>query len=183
MYYPNTKAVLSPSRINSYPTEIIVNKDNTAGQVLATDLPDCSNPYYNGIGISIRGETEMTPSMMLGWFGSENIFNLSSIRRVPSGALNYFWNKRPSVVAQAQSIKQSDITLKLQDLKSGAYALTTLQYLPNLDVAGKCSKNSDCQTDLCLHQADYKAWYTFSHYTIQPCTPGELSQYFNILVQ
>jgi hypothetical protein len=59
-------------------------------QVEPRDLPDCGNPGYQGLG-NIPTATDYLPTRLLGWFGTEKFYNLTSIRNVSPSMCNYFW--------------------------------------------------------------------------------------------
>ena len=178
-YSATIRAVATPIDIKVsgayvFPEVKVSENSGPLAQIIAVDVPDCSNPYAPPVGIT-PNQASMSPSKLLGWFDSEFHYSLSSIRNIPAAGMNYFWGKKPDLVIVAQGRAASTITAKMAKLKSGFYTLTNLDINPNIALSGNCTY--PC-ADLCLHKADYRVHTFFNHYTLLPATPSQLATYF-----
>ena len=183
IYSKYTKPVKSPT--NYIQNGVLIKDVNISGfssadplrQIIATDVPDCSNPLAPGLGIT-PNYAHMTPSKLLGWYGFESSFGLTAVRKVPVNAMNYFWSKKADLIIEGRRRGQSDINKIMTELgNNGYFALTDFEIKTNHTLDGNCNNSLNCGT-LCLHSADYKNWLTFAHYTTQKKTPIELQLYF-----
>jgi hypothetical protein len=187
-WFPNYNGVvpvMTPNFIISGTGPVIFKgefrpNDPTFGAVITTDVIECDNPNKPSVGTQPT-ETNMVPSKLLGYYGKEYDYSLSTARKVDQNTINFFWAKRPEIAVVSVNKNSSDINQRMNHFNSGFYAMTGYHTLPNKNrnYTGLCQSGTVCNGgNVCLYATEYYVEGEFSHYRLLPPTPAQLGQFF-----
>jgi hypothetical protein len=154
--------------------------DPNFGAVVTSDVIDCDNPNKL-IGGTQPLASNMVPSKLLGYYGKEHDYSLTTARKVDQNTINFFWAKRPEIAITSVNKNSTDINQRMNQYNTGFYAMTGYHTLPNKNrnYTGLCQSGTVCSGgNVCLYATEYFMEGEFSHYRLLPLTPAQLAQYF-----
>jgi hypothetical protein len=188
-WFPNYKGVVP---VMTPPTTIVPGSefatfsgkffpnDPNMGAVITTDVIDCNNPNKLS-GASQPTASNMVHSKLLGYYGKEYDYSLSTARKVDQSTINFFWAKRPEIAVTSVTKNNARINQRMNHFNTGFYAMTGYHTLPNKDrnYTGLCQSGTVCNGgNVCLYATEYYLEGEFSHYRLLPPTPAQLGQFF-----
>lgn len=179
-WFPNYNGVVPVMTPNSIFKGEFFPNNPTFGAVITTDVIDCDNPNKPSVGTQPT-EANMVPSKLLGYYGKEYDYSLSTARKVDQNTINFFWAKRPEIAVVSVNKNNTEINTRMNNYNSGFYAMTGYHTLPNKDrnYTGLCQSGTVCNGgNVCLYATEYYVEGEFSHYRLLPPTPAQLGQFF-----